>query len=410
MWKIKKYLIFYCTLVYKAAVSLDRPEISRTYSPLKEFMKMAFQRQRLSRRVVNDLQKRSTSGVFFYMLVPPVLFFTDGYILRHLTPSLIFLSIFTLICLFRLVHVHISKKTPDTRRHDTWHKAVFVVSILSTALAWGVGSAIFLLYSDERTIHLLMIICTVGFCAGGVISFMPVLYLAVSYNFLMLVPAIAAVFIGGDAPSLGIAMILYSIYLVLISLRGNHEYWNALENEYLLEEKTRELEITSRTDVLTGLYNRRYFDELFEREWGLCSRRKSPLTLLICDIDHFKKVNDTHGHPAGDEYLKLISRLIQQVFQRETDLVARYGGEEFVVLLPDRDAEHTRELAQRLGKKIETAVLEYNKEKIQTTISQGVTSCIPAPDMDRDVLLTRADNAMYEAKNAGRNKIMVDMQ
>lgn len=98
------------------------------------------------------------------------------------------------------------------------------------------------------------------------------------------------------------------------------------------------------------------------------------------------------------------------MFQRETDVVARYGGEEFVVLLPDRDAEHTRELAQRLGKKIETAVLEYNKEKIQTTISQGVTSCIPAPDMDRDVLLTRADNAMYEAKNAGRNKIMVDMQ
>jgi diguanylate cyclase (GGDEF)-like protein len=410
MWKIKKYLIFYCALVYKAPASLDRPEISRTYSPSEEFMKMAFQRQRLSRRVVNDLQKRSTSGVFFYMLVPPVLFFTDGYILRHLTPSLVFLSIFTLICLFRLIHVHISKKTPDTRRHDTWHKAVFVVSILLTALAWGVGSAVFLLYSDERTIHLLMIICTVGFCAGGVISFMPLLYLAVSYNFLMLVPAIAAVFIGGDAPSLGIAMILYSIYLVLISLRGNHEYWNALENEYLLEEKTRELEITSRTDVLTGLYNRRYFDELFELEWALSSRRKTPLTLLICDIDHFKKVNDTYGHQAGDEYLKLISRYIQEVFQRETDVVARYGGEEFVVLLPDRDAEHTRELAQRLGKKIETAVLEYNKEKIQTTISQGVTSCIPAPDMDRDVLLTRADNAMYEAKNAGRNKIMVDMQ
>ncbi|EMS77272.1 putative ABC-type nitrate/sulfonate/bicarbonate transport system substrate-binding component [Desulfotignum phosphitoxidans DSM 13687] len=410
VWKIKKYLIFYCALVYKAADSLDRPEKSRANTPSEELMKMAFQRQRLSRRVVNDLQKRSTAGVFFYMLVPPVLFFTDGYILRHLTASLVFLSIFTLICLFRLIHVHISKKAPDTRRHDTWHKAVFVVSILLTALAWGVGSAIFLLYSDERTIHLLMIICTVGFCAGGVISFMPVLYLAVAYNFLMLVPAIAAVFIGRDAPSLGIAMILYSVYLVLISLRGNHEYWNALENEYLLEEKTRELEITSRTDVLTGLYNRRHFDELFEREWGLCSRRKSPLTLLICDIDHFKKVNDTYGHPAGDEYLKLISRLIQQVFQRETDLVARYGGEEFVVLLPDRDAEHTRELAQRLGKKIEAAVLEYNKEKIQTTISQGVTSCIPAPDMDRDVLLTRADNAMYEAKNAGRNKIMVDMQ
>lgn len=91
-------------------------------------------------------------------------------------------------------------------------------------------------------------------------------------------------------------------------------------------------------------------------------------------------------------------------------MVARYGGEEFVVLLPDRDAEHTRDLAQRLGKKIERAVLKYNGEKIQTTISQGVTSCIPNPDMDRDVLLTRADNALYKAKNSGRNKIVVDMQ
>jgi diguanylate cyclase (GGDEF)-like protein len=371
---------------------------------------MAFQRQQLSGRVVRDLQKRSTSGVFFYILVPPVLFFTDGYIYRHPGVSLVFLGIFIGICLFRLAHVHVSRKALDNRSHEARHKAVFVTSILVTALAWGMGAAFFLLYSEDRTIHLLMIICTVGFCAGGVMSFMPVLYLAIAYNFLMLMPAIAAVFISGDVPSLGIAMMMYSIYLVLITLRGNHEYWTALENESLLEEKTRELKKASRTDVLTGLYNRRYFDELFELEWGLSSRRKTPLTLLICDIDHFKKINDTYGHPAGDEYLKLISRHIQEVFQRETDVVARYGGEEFVVLLPDRDAEHTRDLAQRLGKKIETAVLDYHGEKMQTTISQGVTSCIPTPDMDRDVLLTRADNAMYAAKNAGRNKIVVDMQ
>ncbi len=370
--------------------------------------KMAFQRQQLSKRVIKDLQKRTTSGVFFYILVPPVLFFTDGYIRRHLDVSLTFLGIFTCICLFRLSHVYVTKKAPD--RHTSLHKAIFIVSILLTALAWGLGASYFLFQSDERAFQSLMIICTVGFCAGGVVSFMPVLYLAVAYNFLMLVPGIAAVFIQGDVPSLGIAMVLYSIYLVLISLRGNNEYWTALENEHLLEEKTRDLEIASRTDVLTGLYNRRFFDELFELEWGLSCRRKTPLTLLICDIDHFKKVNDTYGHQAGDEYLKLISRYLQEVFKRETDVVARYGGEEFVVLLADRDAEHTRELAQRLGKKIEGAVLEYNGDTIQTTISQGLTSCIPEPDMNRDALLTRADNAMYEAKNAGRNKIIVDMQ
>ena len=131
---------------------------------------------------------------------------------------------------------------------------------------------------------------------------------------------------------------------------------------------------------------------------------------MICDIDHFKQVNDTYGHPAGDEYLKLISRLIREVFQRETDVVARYGGEEFVILLPDRDASQTLKLAEHLGKIIADAVLEYKGKKIQTTISQGVISCIPAPDMDRDLLLTRADNALYEAKHDGRNKIILDMQ
>jgi len=369
---------------------------------------MTFIDQQLSRRVVNDLEKRSTSGVFFYILIPPVLFFTDGYIRQHLAFSLGFLAIFTGICLFRIIYVHVSKKLPN--RPEAMHKIILIVSILFTALAWGMGAAFFLLHSEERVIHTLMLICTVGFSAGGVMSFMPVLFLAVSYNFLMLVPSITAVFIKGDVPSLGVAMILYSIYLVLISLRGNHEYWTALENERLLEEKGRELEIASRTDVLTGLYNRRYFDELFELEWGLSSRRRTPLTLLIGDLDHFKNVNDTYGHPAGDDYLKLISRHIRQVFQRETDVVARYGGEEFVVLLPDRDAEQTRELAQRLREKIAGTVMEYNGKEIQTTISQGVTSCVPAPGMDRDRLLTRADNALYEAKHAGRNKIVVDMR
>jgi diguanylate cyclase (GGDEF)-like protein len=342
------------------------------------------------------------------MLVPPILFFTDGYINRHPGVSLIFLGAFSLICMFRLIHVYVAEKAD---RYGSVHKTIFIFSVLLTALAWGMSAAFFMLYSQEKDLLLLlMLICTVGFCAGGVMSFTPVFYLATAYNLLMLGPGIWVVFFKGEMPALGIAMMLFSAYLVLISLRGNNEYWTALENEHLLEEKTRELEIASRTDVLTGLFNRRYFDELFELEWRLSSRRKTPLTLLICDIDHFKKVNDTHGHQAGDEYLKFISRHIQKVFQRETDVVARYGGEEFVILLPDRDADQTRELAERLRKKVAEAVLEYNGKKIQTTISQGVTSCIPTPGMDRDLLLTRGDNALYEAKHAGRNTIVVDRQ
>ena len=253
-----------------------------------------------------------------------------------------------------------------------------------------------------------MLICTVGFSAGGVMSFMPLLPLAVAYNILMLAPATVAVFINLETVSLGVAMVLYSAYLVLITLRGNQEYWTALENENLLEEKSCELENASRTDVLTGLYNRRYFDELLELEWGLAGRSKTPLTLMIADIDHFKKINDTYGHQAGDEYLKLISRSLRSVFQRKTDLVARYGGEEFVVLLPGKDADQALTLAESFKKVISNTILTYKEETIQTTISLGLASCVPGSDESPDRLITRADNALYAAKDAGRNRVVVD--
>jgi len=369
---------------------------------------MAFQKQQLNARLVNDLKKRSTSGVIFYMLIPPLIFLTDNFFQQHQQFSLGFLGVFSCICVFRLIHVYVSKKMPE--RFEPINTGIFIGSVVFTALAWGMGSAYFLLHSQEQTVQTLMLICTVGFVAGGVLSFIPLLYLAVAYNISMLLPSIAAVFIRAEMPTLGFAMILYAVYLVLISLRGNAEYWKALENENLLEEKSRELEKASRTDALTGLYNRRYFDELFELEWGLSRRRKTPLTLLICDIDHFKQVNDTHGHQAGDAYLKRISRCLQSVFQRETDVVARYGGEEFVVLLPDRDAEQTWDLAERFRKKIAETVLEYQGKKIQTTISTGISSCIPGSDMTRDAFLTRADNVLYEAKASGRNRTVVDTQ
>ena len=193
---------------------------------------MAFQKQKINARLLNDLKKRSTSGVFFYILIPPLIFLTDIFFQRHQRFSLVFLGIFSFICVFRLVHVYVSKNMP--KQFEALNTGVFIGSVVLTALSWGLGSAYFLLYSQDQTVQTLMLICTVGFVAGGVLSFMPLLHLAVAYNISMLLPAIAAVFIKADIPTLGFAMILYSVYLVLITLRGNHEYWQALENENLL--------------------------------------------------------------------------------------------------------------------------------------------------------------------------------
>ncbi|RPH39601.1 MAG: sensor domain-containing diguanylate cyclase, partial [Desulfobulbaceae bacterium] len=303
--------------------------------PEKSFLReqwMTFQRHRINKRVINDLRKRTTLGIFFYLVVPYCIFFTDNYIERHLEFSLLSLGIFTAICLFRLVHLYISGKTPE--KFESLNHKIFFSSVVLTALVWGIIAAYSLVQDGEQKAQLLMTICTAGFCSGGVISFMPERRLSILYNLLMLLPASAIILTKGDNFTLGAAMLLFSAYLVLISMRGNDEYWTALENEYLLEKKSEELRQASRIDVLTNLYNRRHFDELFHLTMGLCARRGTPITLVICDIDHFKNINDGFGHTAGDNLLVELSRRLKEQL-RIGDTLARQGGDEFLILLPE---------------------------------------------------------------------------
>lgn len=367
---------------------------------------MTFQRHIITSRVISDLKKRSTLGIFFYLLVPFCIFFTDGYFGRHQKISLIFLSIFTSICLFRFIHLYISRRAAP--RFAAINTKIFIGSVILTALTWGAGAAFFLVQAGESKAKLIMTICTAGFGSGGVVSFMPERRLAIIYNLLMILPAVLALFWKGQGFSLGVALLFYSAYLFLITLRGNDEYWTALENEYLLERKTEELKLESRIDALTGLFNRRHFDELYHLAFGLCARRKTPITLMICDIDCFKKINDTFGHLAGDAYLKYLANRLKEVFQRETDVVARYGGEEFVVLLPDEALETARQLAETFRNVVAGATLVFEGQHIQTTISIGIASWVPMPGQHPDSLLGRADSALYIAKNGGRNRVLVD--
>ncbi len=339
------------------------------------------------------------------MVVPYCIFLTDKYAERHPKITLLSLGIFTAICLFRLGHHLISGKASE--KFEKLNHRIFIGSAVFTALVWGTIAAYVLVQDGEQKTQLLMIICTAGFCSGGAIAFIPERRLSILYNLLMLPPAATIILIKGDNLTLVAALFLYSAYLVLISLRGNDEYWTALENEFLLEEKSEELKQASRVDVLTSIFNRRHFDELFHLTLGLCARRGTPITLIICDIDHFKTINDTFGHLAGDEYLKLIGLCLQKVFRRETDVVGRYGGDEFVILLPDEDTAVTRELTECFRKDVAGIILDYNGAKIQSTVSLGMTCCIPQAGQSPESLIARADTALYMAKNAGRNRIVV---
>ncbi|MBW8191850.1 GGDEF domain-containing protein [Neiella marina] len=166
-----------------------------------------------------------------------------------------------------------------------------------------------------------------------------------------------------------------------------------------LEEQRHKLYV----DSLTGLKNRAAFDERFEIEFERAQRYEVPLTIAVMDLDHFKSINDNHGHVAGDKTLSAVGKLLKQ-WLRTTDFVARYGGEEFVVLLPQQTQTSSLPVLQKLCNKIASIPFIYKGQKLNVTMSIGVAQ-MAAPE-SRIALFDRADNALYQAKSQGRNQVV----
>jgi diguanylate cyclase (GGDEF)-like protein len=163
----------------------------------------------------------------------------------------------------------------------------------------------------------------------------------------------------------------------------------------------------STTDPLTGAANRRQFDDALDLEWRRALRGRTPLSLMMIDIDSFKAYNDTYGHQAGDECLRRVAAGLQSRFHRAGDLVARYGGEEFTVLLAGVDRDQAASLAESLRESVEASGIEHRTSATgdKVTVSVGVATIVPARDSDSEVLVRAADEALYAAKNAGRNRV-----
>ncbi len=175
-----------------------------------------------------------------------------------------------------------------------------------------------------------------------------------------------------------------------------------------LEEINQELHRLSFADGLTGIPNRRKFDEFFSQAFEHSKRSGHHIALMMMDIDNFKNYNDTYGHTEGDECLKVISGFLQTQIKRSTDIAARYGGEEFVVVVQDTDLEGVLKIAQEIRKGVEALKIEHSEsEHKYVTISIGIAYEIPDHHEITEEFVSRADKAMYKAKNTGRNKIVV---
>lgn len=181
------------------------------------------------------------------------------------------------------------------------------------------------------------------------------------------------------------------------------------ETNKKLEEANRKLEILSRTDSLTGVYNRSVFNQILNLEWNSCKNDQMPLSLIMADIDFFKAYNDNYGHVAGDDCLILVANTLSMCAKRYTDNVIRYGGEEFTIILTHIEKERALELAEEMRRKVEELKIIHDASSISKylTISLGVYTVIPSDQLTLDDFIRRADKALYKAKSEERNKVVV---
>jgi diguanylate cyclase len=219
--------------------------------------------------------------------------------------------------------------------------------------------------------------------------------------------------------SLGIVVVaLVIVQLLMLYTGGNRELalvitaatasllappvaWIFLGLLFQLESVRQRLDVLATRDHLTGLRNRRCFMELAEREWGRCRRYGTDAAVLLIDVDHFKRVNDNHGHLCGDALLREITR-VSSTSLRQADVLARFGGEEFIVFLPHTDPLGALDVAERIRSEVSGLRMPWMGVTVATTVSVGVAS-LGADHGVFDALIQDADLALYAAKDAGRN-------
>ncbi|MBY5922735.1 GGDEF domain-containing protein [Ferrimonas balearica] len=203
-----------------------------------------------------------------------------------------------------------------------------------------------------------------------------------------------------------LAVLAIALYLGLAA-RRQINLWMRMSQAQLRQNKRllEKFRTLSNQDALTGLANRRYFDLRLEQSVNEAKRSKNALSLILLDVDYFKRYNDHFGHQAGDECLRIVAQIMRRSSRRQSDTLARLGGEEFVLLLPNTDKRGAQRLAEEIQSRLKDANLDHPESGIATrvTLSQGIAQWHPG--LSGSALLHQADKAMYEAKLSGRNTI-----
>ncbi len=204
-----------------------------------------------------------------------------------------------------------------------------------------------------------------------------------------------------------IARVRYHSQAYINQLQKDEAFRALEESKAKLAEANRTLQKLSSSDGLTGIANRRSFDETLNKEWNRAMRSEKSIGLLMLDIDFFKLYNDHYGHQGGDDCLKKFAKGLDSTLHRESDFLARYGGEEFSAILPDTDLNGAFKVAEQMRLAIKDLRIEHAKSKVSdiVSVSIGVSAIIPLQGTDPKILIRAADQALYKAKEDGRDRV-----
>lgn len=338
-------------------------------------------------------------------------------IANPLTLTLWAAALFTVLAYRAPWYFAFNKVQPDETAIRTWGRRYLWMTSLN-ALVWAAAPWLFI-DPAQTEFALIIVLWIFGMSAASISAYAAHMQAMMAFILPVTLPTIVGLLVKPIPYGVQLALAL-SAYVVVV-LRAAHPISRAMVDSIRLnlqmkseiEERKiahKKLSVMAKQDALTGLANRRHFDETLSKEIQRAEREHYPLSLILIDLDYFKSYNDNYGHLAGDNCLKLVSQTIKQLLKRPADLAARYGGEELALVLPHTNNQQAAELGESLRKAILTLSIPHTGSKISgiscVTISAGIATLDVNHPATSEALILLADERLYQAKADGRNRVV----